>query len=268
VWGYDPDISQVSRFNLAGGKGSADGPYHVPADVDAVITMLPNAKLIHNTLVDSVMPFARKPVLFIDCSTTDIKATAELAELAAGRGYEFIDAPVSGGFEMAEAGLLSFMVGGQEKAVEQARPLFDAMGSRTIHFGPASSGQAVKACNNMVIGISMLALCEGFALAERLGLDQHKILDLWMNAGVRSWLLENRCPAPGLLPNVPSSNDYKPGFASALMVKDLQLAQRAAEEHAIATPLGAQALKQFKAFVEAGNGEVDFSGIYRTYTSR
>jgi 3-hydroxyisobutyrate dehydrogenase len=188
-----------------------------------------------------------------------------MAAEASARGGAFIDAPVSGGFELAAAGGLSFMVGGDADAVSRARPVLDAMGSRVLHFGPPSSGQAVKACNNMVVGISMLALCEGFALAERMGLDQRKVLELWMNAGVRSWLLENRCPVPGLLPNAPSSHGYETGFASTLMVKDLESAQSASADEGLPTPFGALALERYRAFVAAGNGALDFSAIYRTY---
>lgn len=262
VQGHDTNDARQAELVARGGTEAAD-----PATVDVVIMMLPKASIIE----DIVRHYCEastggSAILFIDCSTTGIGATRQMAEMAAHKGHAFVDAPVSGGYEMAARGDISFMVGGTDVAVERAAPLFKAMGQRFVHFGEASSGQAVKACNNMVIGISMIALAEGFALADALGLDQHKVLDLWLHAGVKSWLLENRCPAPGLLPGVPSSNGYAPGFASTLMVKDLQLAQDAATEAGIAVPFGANALKAYEAFVAQGQGALDFSAIYKSYT--
>lgn len=262
VYGHDVDESRLAEFAARGGKSGDDG-----GAAEVVIMMLPKASVIEDvTRRYCVDASRRNAILFLDCSTTEIGTTRRLAEMAAAKGHAFVDAPVSGGYEMAERGEISFMVGGTDAAVERAAPLFKAMGKRYLHFGEVSSGQAVKACNNMVIGISMMALAEGFALADRLGLDQRKVLDLWLNAGVRSWLLENRCPAPGLLPDVPSSNGYAPGFASELMVKDLQLAQDAAATAGIKVPFGANALKAYEAFVAQGNGALDFSAIYKTYS--
>lgn len=264
VDGYDPDAARAERLTASGGHGYSTPPFEVDPEVDAVVTMLPSAAIVKE-VVEAAMARVRKPVVFLDCSTIDVATTAALAKEASARGHAFIDAPVSGGFEMAAAGDLRFMVGGDANAVAQASPLFEAMGSRMVHFGPATSGQAVKACNNMVIGISMLALCEGFALAKKMDLDLGKVMDLWMNAGVRSWLLENRCPAPDLLPDVPSSHGYETGFASTLMVKDLEVAQQASRDAGMATPFGALALDRYKDFVGEGNGDLDFSAIYRTY---
>jgi len=263
VFGYEPNGSRLEAFVERGGKGVGGASW--PA-VDAVVLMLPSGAAIDEVVRRYCEGPSGRPILFIDCSTTDVELTRQLAALAAECGHAFVDAPVSGGYEMAERGEISFMVGGSDAAVARATPLFEAMGQRHLHFGGASAGQAVKACNNMVVGISMMALSEGFALAGRLGLDQHKVLNLWLHAGVRSWLLENRCPVPGLLPAVPASNDYAPGFASELMVKDLRLAQDAAAVAKMEVPFGAKALEAYEAFVAAGNGKLDFSAIYKTYT--
>jgi 3-hydroxyisobutyrate dehydrogenase len=263
VHGYDTSEARLAKFVERGGSVASMADL---SDVDVVVTMLPSPAAIEETVrryCDSVRD--GRVLLFVDCSTTDIGLTKKLAQLAESHGHSFVDAPVSGGYEMAERGEISFMVGGKDEAVARAAPLFAAMGQRYLHFGPASAGQAVKACNNMVIGISMLALSEGFALAGRLGLDQRKVVDLWLHAGVQSWLLENRCPVPGLLPNVPSSKGYAPGFASALMEKDLQIAQDAATATGVEMPFGAMALEAFRGFVADGNGELDFSAIYKTY---
>jgi 3-hydroxyisobutyrate dehydrogenase len=174
-----------------------------------------------------------------------------------------LDAPVSGGAEGAAKGALSFMVGGPEAAMTRARPLLEAMGTKITHFGASGSGQVAKACHNMICGITALGVCEAFALAEALGLDPGEFFQLCKGAAAQSWILENRCPAPGPAPAAPSSNGYAPGFAARLMAKDLRLAQAAAAAAGQPTPFGAEAARRFTEFAET-EGNLDFSAIYRT----
>lgn len=263
VIGFDPSKDQVSQFMSRGGRapsGSVDFE-----SADAVVSMLPNGKNVHEIYETSLITSLKKPTLLIDCSTIDVATTKIVADLAHGGGHDFIDAPVSGGYEMATAGTLSFMVGGEPAVLERARQVLKVLGSKIVHFGPASSGQAMKACNNMVVGINIIALSEGFYLARKLGLDLKKVAELWRGAALASWLLENRCPVPDLIEGVPSSKGYQPGFAAHLMLKDLGLSQDAAKECSAVTPFGAQAMLKYREFVNDGNGQLDISGIYKMY---
>jgi len=202
--------------------------------------------------------------LFVDCSTIDVDTTRKLAERVTMVGHQFVDAPVSGGSEAAATGSLSFMIGGASVAIERALPLLEAMGSKLTEFGEAGAGQAAKACHNMICGITALGVCEAFALADALGLDLDKFFRLCQGAAAQSWILENRCPIPGPAPNAPASNDYAPGFAARLMAKDLGLAQQAAAASDQTTEFGAAAARRFREFVETGDGDLDFSAIYRS----
>jgi len=239
------------------------------AEADIVITMLPEGDHVlevHET-VHSLVHGNRR--LFIDSSTIAVTVTRALAERAERDGHGFIDAPVSGGAEGARAGLLSFMLGGKTADIDAAMPVLQAMGTKIQHFGDAGAGQSAKACHNMICGITALGVCEAFALADALGLDQQKFFDLCAGAAAQSWILENRCPVPGPAPNAPASNDYAPGFAARLMAKDLRLAQSAAGASGQPTPFGAEAAKRFSAFAEdADSGNLDFSAIYRTIRQR
>ncbi len=246
-------------------KGRAPTLEAAAEGATAVITMLPQGEdvaAIHAAILAGGDTGRR---IFIDSSTIDVTTTRRLAAQAAAAGHGFVDAPVSGGAEGARAGTLSFMVGGESADIDAALPLLDAMGGKISRFGPAGSGQAAKACHNMICGITALGVCEAFALAEALGLDQQTFFDLCSGAAAQSWILENRCPVPGPAPDAPASNGYAPGFAAQLMAKDLRLAQAAAEASGQETPFGAEAALRFTAFAEdAESGNLDFSAIYRT----
>lgn len=232
---------------------------------EIVWTMVPegaHVSAIHESLRSSGSGTRR---LFVDSSTIDVTTTRDLARAAMETGDGFIDAPVSGGAEGARAGSLSFMLGGSPDDIAVVSPILDALGGKTQHFGDAGSGQAAKACHNMICGITALGVCEAFALADALGLDQEKFFQLCAGAAAQSWILENRCPVPGPAPNAPASNGYAPGFAAALMAKDLRLAQSAADAAGQTTSFGAQAAQRFTEFAEsAEDGARDFSAIYKT----
>lgn len=233
------------------------------AEAEILITMLPDGSdvaAVHERLLAQTLPAGR---LFLDCSTIDVETARRLAERANESGHGFVDAPVSGGPEGARSGTLSFMVGGAPNDVERARPLLEIMGARITEFGAVGTGQAAKACHNMICGITALAVCEAFALAESLGLDSKRFFELCQGAAAQSWILENRCPVPGPAPKAPASNGYVPGFAARLMAKDLRLAQAAAEASGQKTPFGAEAARRFTRFAESGGGDRDFSAIYR-----
>ena len=231
---------------------------------DVVITMLPEGRdvaAVHEALLALEEPASR---LFLDCSTIDVATARALAQALGAKDHGFVDAPVSGGPEGARAGSLSFMVGGTSEDQARARPLLEAMGQRITAFGAAGSGQAAKACHNMICGITALGVCEAFALADSLELDLASFFSLCQGAAAQSWILEQRCPVPGPAPAAPASNGYAPGFAARLMAKDLGLAQEAAAASGQATPFGAEAARRFAAFAAAGGGDLDFSAIYRT----
>jgi 3-hydroxyisobutyrate dehydrogenase len=188
---------------------------------------------------------------------------------AAAAGMGFLDAPVSGGVGGAEAGTLTFMVGGGEEAFETAKPLFDVMGQKAVHCGPAGNGQAAKICNNMILGVTMIATCEAFALADKLGLDRQAMYDVVSTSSGQSWSLTTYCPAPGIGPKSPSDNDYRPGFAADLMLKDLRLSQQAAEAADADTPMGRMAAALYETFVEQEDGKGrDFSAMLPRFEAR
>jgi 3-hydroxyisobutyrate dehydrogenase len=259
------DIVEATRAAYATGGGAiADSAEDAVAVAEAVVTMLPEGRHVAEVYERQVLAAARPGTLLVDCSTIDVDTARAVAGDAATRGLPMIDAPVSGGDTGAAAGTLSFMVGGPDAALGQARPLLEAMGARIAHFGPAGAGQAAKACHNMICGITALGVCEAFALAEALGLDAGAFFELCKGAAAQSWILEHRCPVPGPAPAAPASNGYAPGFAARLMAKDLRLAQAAAGSADQPTPFGAEAARRFTAFAEAGGGDLDFSAIYRT----
>ena len=231
---------------------------------EAIITMLPAGPDVEAVLDEGLLAALPAGRLLIDCSTIDVDTTRRLASRAAQNGHVLLDAPVSGGAEGAGQGALSFMVGGDVEGFERAKPLLEVMGTKITHFGASGSGQAAKACHNMICGITALGVCEAFALADGLGLDAEKFFTLCQGAAAQSWVLENRCPVPGPAPAAPSSNGYAPGFAARLMAKDLGLAQAAAKSCGQETQFGAQAAERFAAFAEGGEGDLDFSAIYRT----
>ena len=254
------DLSAEARSAFGGGlEPSADALKLA----DVVVTMLPEGAHVTKAYEDVVLPGAAGALL-IDSSTIDVDTARALSAKAKARGLAMIDAPVSGGPEAAGKGTLSFMVGGPEDGFARASPILDDMGAKITYFGEAGAGQAAKACHNMICGITAMAVVEGFALADAMGLDLAKFHKLCSGAAAQSWSLDNRCPIPGVVPEAPASNGYAPGFAAWLMAKDLRLAQAAATSSGQTTPFGAKAAETFTAFAEEGGGEFDFSAIYRS----
>jgi len=227
---------------------------------DVVITMLPAGKHVVSVWND-IIPSVAKGALMIDCSTIDVESARQAHALASKASVLSVDAPVSGGTGGAKGATLTFMAGGAAPAFAAAKPILEAMGKKIVHCGDAGAGQAAKICNNMILGISMIAVGEAFALAEKLGLSHQALFDVSSTSSGQCWALTSYCPVPGPVPASPANNGYKPGFASTLMVKDLTLAQDAANAAGAATPLGKHAQEIYKAFDAAGNGGVDFSGI-------
>jgi len=230
---------------------------------DVVITMLPAGADVIAAYRSKLLSAARPGTLFIDCSTIDV-ASADLAHsLAAAAAMHSLDAPVSGGVAGATAASLTFMVGGAAEDVEKARPLLEAMGRRVVHCGGPGLGQAAKICNNMILGVSMIAVCEAFVLAETLGLEAQKLFEVASKSSGQCWSLTSYCPKPGLVPTSPANRDYQPGFTAAMMLKDLKLAQDAARAGNAATPLGAEAAALYGLYCQHGHAGRDFSGIIR-----
>ena len=231
---------------------------------EAVVSMLPNGKIVDSVYGADVIGHAPAPALLLDCSTIDVETARSVEGSAAAAGYAMVDAPVSGGIAAANAGTLTFMVGGSDAAFAKAEPILAAMGKAVIHAGASGAGQAAKICNNMILGATMIATCEAFALAEKLGLDLQTFFDISSKASGQSWSMTAYCPVPGVGPQSPADNGYQGGFAAALMLKDLKLAMEAAQIVGANTPMGARAEELYEAFAAAGNGGVDFSGIIKT----
>lgn len=238
------------------------------AGADVVITMLPNGTIAKSVAAEVLSAMAQGSIL-LDCSTIDVTSAREIAQMADGHGVGFLDAPVSGGVAGAVAGSLTFMVGGSDKAFGKARPLFEIMGQKSVHCGPAGNGQAAKICNNMILGITMIGTCEAFALADKLGLDRQAMFDVVSTSSGYSWTMNAYCPAPGIGPSSPADNDYRPGFSADLMLKDLRLSQQAATEADADTPMGAAATALYEAFVEYEDGAGrDFSAMLQRFENR
>jgi 3-hydroxyisobutyrate dehydrogenase len=257
------DLVAASRDQArADGAAIAESSVAAVKGADVVVTMLPAGKHVLSVWND-VVPAMAKGGLIIDCSTIDVESAKQAHALASKHGVGSVDAPVSGGTGGAKAATLTFMCGGDQKAFTTAKPVLEKMGKRIVHCGGPGAGQAAKICNNMILGVSMIAVSEAFALAEKLGLSHQALFDVASTSSGQCWSLTSYCPVPGPVPTSPANNDYKPGFASALMVKDLTLAQDAARAAGAATPLGKHAQELYKAFDAEGNGGVDFSGIIR-----
>jgi 3-hydroxyisobutyrate dehydrogenase len=231
---------------------------------EAVVSMLPNGAIVKSVYTADVIGHAPKSALLLDCSTIDVGTAREVAQAAESAGYGMVDAPVSGGIAAANAGSLTFMVGGTAQAFALAEPILDAMGKAVIHAGESGAGQAAKICNNMILGATMIATCEAFALAEKLGLDLQTFYDISSKASGQSWSMTSYCPVPGVGPQSPADNAYQGGFATALMLKDLKLALEAAQAAGADVPMGTRAGELYEAFAAAGNGALDFSAIIRT----
>src|SRR6202165_1084667 len=256
------DLAEASRNQAkADGAAVADSATNAVKGAEVVITMLPAGRHVLSVWSE-ILPAMAKGSLIIDCSTIDVESSVQAHALAAKLGIASVDAPVSGGTGGAKGATLTFMAGGEDSAFAAARPVLELMGKKIVHCGGAGAGQAAKICNNMILGISMIAVGEAFALAEKLGLSHQALFDVASTSSGQCWSLTTYCPVPGPVPTSPANNGYKPGFASALMVKDLTLAQDAATAAGAATPLGKHAQEIFKAFDAAGNGGGGFSGIH------
>ena len=228
---------------------------------DVVITMLPNGEIL-KSVANKIIQHMRHGSIFLDCSTVDVESAKSVAEISESYGIIPLDAPVSGGIGGAEAGTLTFMVGGSIEGFDRAKKLFDIMGQKAVHCGNSGNGQSAKVCNNMILGATMVATCEAFSLADKLGLDRQSMFDVVSTSSGYSWSMNAYCPAPGIGPNSPSDNNYIPGFSSDLMLKDLILSQIAAESVDADTPMGNLAMKLYKTFVEEEDGSgKDFSAM-------
>lgn len=255
VTGFDPMAPTPE------GVSRADSAAAAVREAEIVITMLPDGAILRRVWAE-ILPSLPRDALFCDCSTVDVESTRAVADEASAAGIAALDAPVSGGITGADAGTLTFMVGAAPEAFERMRPLLDIMGSRAVHCGGPGAGQAAKICNNMILGVTMIATCEAFVLADRLGLDRASLFDVVSTSSGSSWSMNSYCPAPGVGPKSPADADYKPGFAAELMLKDLRLSQKAAEVGDAATPLGELATRLYATFVEDEDGRgKDFSAM-------
>jgi 3-hydroxyisobutyrate dehydrogenase len=247
---------------VAAGAAKAASVKEAVKDADMVITMLPAGQHVRAVyLNDGVLAAAKKGALLVDSSTIDVDSARAVHAASEAAGFDFLDAPVSGGTGGAEAGTLAFMCGGSEAAFGRAEPILSKMGKRIVHAGGAGAGQAAKICNNMLLAISMIGTCEAFALGEKLGLDPQKLFDIMSAASGQCWSLTTYCPVPGPVPASPANRDYTGGFATALMLKDLKLSQSAAQSAGASTPLGAEAAQLYSLFANQGHANMDFSGI-------
>lgn len=266
--GHDVTAFDLSEDALlrAEARGAARAPsaQEATAGADAVVTMLPAGRHVRAVYAESVLGHAPKGAILMDCSTIDVDSARAVIADAVAAGYDMVDAPVSGGIAAAEAGTLTFMAGGTDAAFARARPFLEQMGKAVIHAGAAGAGQAAKICNNMLLGATMAATCETFAMAKKLGLDLQTFFDISSRASGQSWSMTSYCPVPGVGPETPADRNYEGGFAAALMLKDLRLAMEAAQSVDAYTPMGAEAEELYTRFAEAlGGGGKDFSAIIK-----
>ncbi len=266
VTGYDP-VPAAQEQGRADGLTIVESATDAVRDADVVITMLPNGALVLK-LYDEVLSAARPNTLFVDSSTIDVADARAAHEKAVQAGHRAIDAPVSGGVAGAAAGTLAFMVGGSEEDFEAAKPLLEVMGRKVVHCGGSGVGQAAKICNNMILGVSMIAISEAFVLGEKLGLTNQALFDVASNASGQCWALTSNCPVPGPVPTTPANNDYQPGFAAALMDKDLGLAANALRTNNVDAELGLRAAEIYHRFNTSGGGGLDFSAIITEIRNR
>jgi 3-hydroxyisobutyrate dehydrogenase len=261
VVGFDlaPASCDQARADGAAIAGSA---VEAVREAEVVVTMLPAGKHVLSVWT-GILPAVKPGTLVIDCSTIDVDSARKAHALAGEQGsnLQSLDAPVSGGVGGAKAATLTFMAGGSPEAFARAEPILSQMGKRVVHCGAAGAGQAAKICNNMILGISMIGVAEAFVLGEKLGLSHQALFDVASTASGQCWSLTTYCPVPGPVPTSPANNGYKPGFAAALMLKDLRLAQEAALSSGATTPLGAEAAQLYALFNAAGHDGDDFSGI-------
>jgi 3-hydroxyisobutyrate dehydrogenase len=264
VIGFDIEKDNLEKFVTQGGA-FADNIAHSIKDAKIIITMLPTGQIVKNIMLDKggVFENAQQGTLLIDCSTIDVASAREISKKAIKSGFDFVDAPVSGGVMGAEQASLTFMCGGEEKAFKRAKTILINMGKNIIHAGSAGNGQAAKTCNNMLLGISMIGVSEAFNLADALGLERQKLFDIASTASGQCWSLNTYCPVPGPVPKSPANNDYRAGFSTAMMLKDLLLSQDAAKRNNVSTPLGQHASELYQAFNGTGNENLDFSAIIK-----
>jgi 3-hydroxyisobutyrate dehydrogenase len=262
VAAFDLSAAALERAQ-ADGATPARSAREAVAGAQAVVTMLPAGPHVETVLREAVLGAAPSDAILIDCSTIDVATARRVSASAAEQGYALVDAPVSGGIAAANAGTLTFMVGGEADAFARAEPILAAMGKAVIHAGAPGAGQSAKIANNMLLGATMIATCEAFALARRLGLDLQTFYDISSKASGQSWSMTSYCPVAGVGPETPADRDYQGGFATQLMLKDLKLAMGAAQEAGAAVPMGAAAEALYQAFANAGNGSLDFSAIIR-----
>lgn len=258
VRAFDLSEDALAKAEEAGAV-RASSAADATAGADAVVTMLPAGKHVEAVYTGEVFAAARAGALFLDCSTIDVTTARRVADAAAAKGFEMVDAPVSGGIAAAHGGTLTFMVGGTDPAFARARPILSAMGKAVIHAGAAGNGQAAKICNNMLLGATMIATCEAFAMARRLGLDPQTFYDISSVSSGQSWSMTSYCPLPGVGPQTPADNGYQGGFATALMLKDLKLATEAAASVGASVPMGNAAEALYQLLANRGEGGRDFS---------
>jgi 3-hydroxyisobutyrate dehydrogenase len=255
------DVVEALRHEArATGVNIAASGIEAVKNADAIVTMLPAGKHVRAVWAE-IVPQAKAGAVIIDSSTIDVESARAAHALAAQHGLKSLDAPVSGGTGGAKAGTLTFMCGGSDEAFAAAKPILERMGKRMVHCGGDGAGQAAKICNNMILGATMIATCEAFVLAEKLGLSHQALFDVASTSSGQSWSLSTYCPVPGPVPASPANNSYKPGFAASLMLKDLKLAQEAAQSAGAKTPIGAHAAELYEAYNSTGNEGADFSGI-------
>jgi 3-hydroxyisobutyrate dehydrogenase len=270
--GHKVHAFDLSEAALALAKDNGCVPFgdaqEAVAGVDAVVTMLPHGGIVDVFYHDQVFHYAPKTAILIDCSTIDVGTARSVDKYAAIAGYAIVDAPVSGGIAAANGGTLTFMVGGSVEAFTRAEPILSAMGKTVIHAGNAGAGQAAKICNNMILGANMIATCEAFVMAQKLGLDAQTFYDISSKASGQNWSMTSYCPVPGVGPQSPADNEYQGGFAAALMLKDLKLAMEAAHSVDADVPMGKRAAELYEAFNAAGSGALDFSAIIQMLGSK
>ena len=264
VIGFDVMAENMAAAEKAG-VSAAGSAAEAAGQAEAVITMLPAGQHVQEVYMGEggVLEAAPAGSLMIDCSTIDVASARAVHSAAESAGHAMLDAPVSGGVAGAEAGLLTFMVGGAEDAFERAHPLLDIMGRAVIHTGGAGNGQVAKVCNNMILGITMIGISEAFNLGQSLGLEPQKLFDVSSKSSGSCWAMLNHLPLPGIVETAAANRDYKPGFAAGMMLKDLRLSQQAAAEAGAATPLGAEAAALYTVFCNAGNSGLDYSAIIK-----
>lgn len=262
VTGYDIQTTACEEFSRAGGLVAAHLG-EVAINQEVLITMLQTGQQVTHVCqgIDGLFNQCSPGVLYIDCSTIDVHSARQLHQHAADQGLLSIDAPVSGGVAGAEAATLTFMVGGSDEAYRLAVPILSFMGQKIIHTGPSGSGLAAKICNNMILGISMVGVCEAFNLAEHLGLSAAKLFEVVTNSSGQCWSVSKYVPVAGILEQVPANNDFQPGFAATMMLKDLLLSQQCAQAVKVSTPLAEQSTMLYQRFINEGHGQLDFSAI-------